>query len=583
MSEKAKQKVILVGSPNVGKSVIFGLLTGRYAAVSNYPGTTVEVLRGEAKLGGRPVEVIDTPGLYSIYPVTEEERVTLEILKAEPGVIVHVIDAKNLERSLPLTLELIETGRPVICVLNMFDELLSLKMNIATGPLSEKLSCPVVATVAVTDQGMSQLKSEIEKAVANPIPEANYTAPPYSETRIKKWYRRATELANAVMMRSASARPLTKLDRTLLSPVAGFIILALILYLGLYKFVGSFGAGTVVDILETAYENHISPLFVNLAGKTIPWVWLRGLFVGEYGILTLGLRYAFAIILPIVTLFFFVFAIIEDSGYLPRLAYLLDSIFKRIGLSGRAVIPMVLGLGCDTMATMVTRTLQTKRERIIATILLSLTIPCSAQLGVIMGLLAQRPAVLALWAAIILVIFGVSGAVLSKVLPGPAPTFIIEIPPMRMPKLKNVALKTYVRLEWYVKEIIPIFLIASALIWLGQISGAFDIVIRWLSYPLGMMGLPSAAGPAFLFGFFRRDYGAAGLYDLQSSGALNWNQLLIAVVVLTLFLPCVAQLIITFRERGWKWGTAISAFVLAFAFATGIALNAIFNMVGIIL
>lgn len=580
-AKSANPKVILVGSPNVGKSVIFGLLTGRYATVSNYPGTTVEVLRGEAKTGGRHIEVVDTPGLYSVYPITEEERVTLKIIENEPGVIVHVIDAKNLERSLALTLELLETGRPVIVVLNMFDELLSLNLNINTGPLSERLGVPVVATVAVTNQGMDRLSAELEKGVQIPISGAAYKTPAYSETRIKNWYKKAAGIARDVMIRSDAPRRLTRLDRLLISPVSGFLILALILYLGLYKFVGSFGAGTLVDILENAYEGYASPFFSKLAEILIPWSWLRPLFVGEYGILTLGLRYALAIILPIVTVFFFVFALIEDSGYLPRLAYLMDSIFKRMGLSGRAVIPMVLGLGCDTMATMVVRTLATRRERLIATILLSLTIPCSAQLGVIMGLLADKPVIIVLWAAIILGVFVVGGAFLSRILPGPSPTFIIEIPPMRLPKIRNVLLKTYVRLEWYIKEIIPIFIIASALIWLGQITGVFETLVRWLSYPLELMGLPVRSAPAFLFGFFRRDYGAAGLYDLHSAGGLNGNQLLIAVVVLTLFLPCIAQLLITIKERGLKVGAAIAAIVLLFAFAAGVALNSILNYSGI--
>lgn len=584
-AKSANTKIILVGSPNVGKSVIFGLLTGRYVTVSNYPGTTVEISRGSMKIGGRTCEVIDTPGLYSIYPITDEERVTLKIIKDESrSIIVHVIDAKNLERSLPLTFQLGQTNRPVIVVLNMYDELQPLGMAINTGPLSDRLGLPVAATVAVTNQGMGRLIDQIgaslvEAASARPPNAASL--PQYTDRLMKSWYRKATEIAQEVVKKTQKPRELSRLDKLLISPASGFLILALILYLGLYKFVGSFGAGTLVNVLESGYQQHLTPWLTQITDKFIPWIWFRGLFVGEYGILTLGLRYAFCIILPIVGLFFFVFAIIEDSGYLPRLAYLLDSIFKRIGLSGRAVIPMVLGLGCDTMATMVTRTLATKRERIIATLLLSLTIPCSAQMGVILGLLAARPGILILWAFIILAIFGLIGTILSRFMPGKPPTFIIEVPPMRLPKLKNIFLKTFVRMEWYFKEILPLFIIASVLIWVGQITGIFDVIIRVLSGPLSYMGLPGMTAPVFLFGFFRRDYGAAGLYDLAKAGTLTGNQLLISVVVLTLFLPCIAQLLITIKERGWKTATAISVFILVFAFFIGYILNTLLNIFGV--
>ncbi|MFA4874217.1 MAG: nucleoside recognition domain-containing protein, partial [bacterium] len=271
--------------------------------------------------------------------------------------------------------------------------------------------------------------------------------------------------------------------------------------------------------------------------------------------------------------YFFAFALIEDSGYLPRLGFLLDRAFKKIGLSGRAIIPMVLGLGCVSMATMVTRTLPTRRERIIATLLLALCIPCAAQTGVIMGLLAVRPHVLAAWACIILSLFMAVGMLSAKILPGARPTFLIEIPPMRVPQMKNVLVKTGARVAWYFKEVVPLFALASALIWLGQVTGAFDLIVRIMSAPLAVMGLPPQAATAFLFGFFRRDYGAAGLYDLNQQGVFTGNQLLIAAVVLTLFLPCITQFIITIKERGWKIGIALSLFILLFSFCIGVILN----------
>ncbi|MDP2911514.1 MAG: nucleoside recognition domain-containing protein [Candidatus Omnitrophota bacterium] len=375
-----------------------------------------------------------------------------------------------------------------------------------------------------------------------------------------------------------------KLSRILMNPLAGFPVLFLVFYLGFYKFIGQFGAGTVVNFLEAnIFDKHITPFVTSIVIKLIPWQFLRGLFIGEYGVFTMALRYAFAIILPITFFFFLIFSLIEDSGYLPRLAMLIDRTFKRIGLSGRAVIPMVLGLGCATMATMVTRILPTKRERVIATLLLALAVPCSAQLGVIMALLQHNPAALLIWAAVIGVIFLLVGFLASKILPGERPSFYMEIPPLRVPDLANVIVKTYVRVKWYFKEIMPLFLLASVLIWISRLTHLFDLLISLLKKPLEIIGLPSEAGKAFLFGFFRRDYGAAGLYDLSAHGKLDGVQLVVSCVAMTLFLPCIAQFLMNIKERGWRTGLGISIFVLFFSFSVAYILNIILRGLEIVL
>ena len=280
-----------------------------------------------------------------------------------------------------------------------------------------------------------------------------------------------------------------------------------------------------------------------------------------------------ALILPLVSFFFLVFAIIEDSGYLPRLAMLIDRMFKRIGLSGRAVIPIVLGLGCDTMATMVTRTLPTNRERLISTLLLALAIPCSAQLGVILALLAGRPVAVLLWAAVVALVFLATGFLASKILPGSKASFYMELPPLRLPKLTNVLTKTYVRVVWYFKEVLPLFLMASVIIWLGKLTRLFDLCIYLLRKPVELIGLPPEGAKVFLFGFFRRDYGAAGLYELNKSGLLSGVQMVIASVALTLFLPCIAQFLMIGKERGWKTSVYISIFIIFCSFAVAYLLN----------
>jgi ferrous iron transport protein B len=374
-----------------------------------------------------------------------------------------------------------------------------------------------------------------------------------------------------------------RISRLTMNPVTGLPILFLILYWGLYKFVGDFGAGTVVDFIEgTIFEETINPYLAAFFTDILPWKTLQDLFVGEYGLLTLGLRYAVALILPIVTFFFLVFSVIEDSGYLPRLAMLIDRTFKWIGLSGRAVIPMVLGFGCATMATMVTRSLPTKRERIISTMLLALAVPCSAQLGVILALLEGKPLPMIIWAGVVALIFLFIGFLTARIMPGERPSFYMEVPPLRFPKVSNVLVKTYVRVKWYFKEILPLFLLASVFIWIGQLTGLFDVVLNLLKKPVQLIGLPADAAKIFLFGFFRRDYGAAGLYDLSKAGALDEIQLVVACVALTLFLPCIAQLLMNLKERGWKTGVSISIFTLTISFGAAWFVNLVLNYFGVL-
>jgi ferrous iron transport protein B len=639
----AQRRVFLVGNPNVGKSVVFNALTGSYAVVSNYPGTTVEVSRGHATLDGQRVEVVDTPGMYSLRPITDEERVTRDILLAGEGTMVHVVDAKNLPRMLPLTLELCMMGRPVILALNLMDEAGRAGVAVDTAALSSALGVPVVEMVATKGHGLDALRSAIASPPPPPpVPPIRFPAPVESALdRLREglppasgrfWALHLLEgdpaasaifpdhaagaaeaargLGGAARLRALpadiaqsfheAAKPILagvfhdsvrrgiplhqRLDALLLNPWTGFPILGLVIYFGLYQFVGVFGGGTVVDFLEnTVFGTWINPWFERVFAVLLPWATWRSLFVGEYGMLTLGLRYATAIILPVVGTFFLAFSVLEDTGYLPRLAMMLDRLFKAIGLNGRAVIPLVLGFGCDTMATMVTRILETRRERVIATFLLALSIPCAAQIGVILGLLSGHPGALVLWALVMFAIFLAAGTIMAAFLPGERPTFFMELPPLRWPSLKNVWSKTVSRMGWYFLEVFPLFILASVLIWIGQVTGLFPKLVAAIVPLMKFLGLPAEAAVAFLFGFFRRDYGAAGLYDLQRSGGMGGNQLLIATVVLTIFLPCIAQFLIMRKERGWGVTLAMSGTILATAFGVGWLLKTALAWTGVVL
>ncbi len=382
---------------------------------------------------------------------------------------------------------------------------------------------------------------------------------------------------SAVLLKGVISAPLKErasfsesMSRLMLNPLGGTIILALVLYFGFYRFVGGFGAGTLVDLLEVRFfSSLIVPLLNAWVEYFVPWPWLRELLAMDYGILTLGFRYAFAIILPIMATFFLFFSLIEDSGYLPRAAYLINHIMEKLGLNGKAVIPLTLGLGCGTLAVLVTRTLETRRERLQASLILSLAIPCSAQLGLILALLARSIGLL-IWLGIIILSFFIA-AILgrwfwgSKTVP-----FCLEIPPLRVPRLGAILRKTTARLRWYLREVLPLFIGISFLIWVLRQSGLMEYLVATVQPMVAMVGLPAETALIFVFGFLRRDYGAAGLFDLARSGALDPGQVLVAAVVLTLFLPCVAQMTVLLREHGLGFTCLVIVLTAIIAWLAGI-------------
>ncbi|GBF79039.1 nucleoside recognition domain-containing protein [Aphanothece sacrum] len=357
------------------------------------------------------------------------------------------------------------------------------------------------------------------------------------------------------------------------NPITGFPLLIFVLYFGIYKFVGEFGAGILVNQIEGFFANNINPVVNQITAQFLPWKIAQDLIANDYGIITLGVRYAIAIIFPIVTTFFLVLSLLEDSGYLPRISLLVDRLFKPLGLSGRAIIPLILGLGCGTMATLVTRTLESKRERFIATLLLALVIPCSAQLGIILGLLSQNPLALTIWLGCLGIVFLGVGILTAKVIPGNMSSFYMEIPPLRWPHPMGIVSKTYGRVKWYIKEITGLFILASIFIWIGKLTGIFELLVNLLNPIMIDLGLPKDAASVFLYGFFRRDYGAAGMFDLYNSGILDGRQLVVTAVTLTLFIPCIAQFQSLLREQGLKTTLGMTSFILTFAFCIGYSLN----------
>lgn len=649
-TEDREGSIALVGHPNVGKSVLFQKLTGQRVIVSNYPGTTVELARGSLRSIPDTI-LVDTPGVITFPPQSEDEQVTGRVLLYEPlKAILQVGDAKNLRRTLTLTVQLAEMGVPLILALNMMDEAQSRGVTLKHALLAETLSIPVIPTTATRGRGLQELitaleeccpsqfrliyPAEIETAVdqfCTQFADKHLKNTPIAPRSLallwlsgdpvtEKWMHEQVEdgtFQDLVTLRHtvqlSFVDPLAQViqgvrldyvDRivslvlqesglgwrgksTLLSrltthPIWGWVILGGVLY-ALYWFVGVFGAGFLVGLLEeNLFGQIINPWVEGLVTRFVSLPFLADLLVGEYGLWTLGLTYALALILPIVTTFFLAFGVLEDSGYLPRLAALSNRLFHRLGLNGKAVLPMVLGLGCVTMATLTTRVLESKRERLLVILLLSLAIPCSAQLGVIMGMLAgvSLTAVL-IWSVVLGVVMLTIGWLAARLVPGERTQLLVELPPLRWPVLSNVVVKTAARIEWYLKEVVPIFLLGAVFLFLLDRTGILERIIR-AGEPLvtGWLGLPPEASAAFLVGFMRRDFGATGFFVMQSQGLLTPMQIVVAMVTITLFIPCVASVMMIAKERNWKTALGMVLMVIPLAFFVGGLLSRLLTLIG---
>jgi len=897
-----RRRALLIGQPNVGKSVVFGALTGTYVTVSNYPGTTVEITRGRTRLGDHSWEVVDSPGTHNLVPMSEDEAVTRDLLLSEDvDALVQVGDAKNLARTLLLSLQLAELGIPFCLDLNMADEARARGLVIDIGGLERQLQgvCVRVST-ATEGEGLVEIRAAIgrvsegrglqpseplplpcapvfpcdvesaiqsvqaalgpsrvaKRALATMLlastPETGLAVPGVSDDarRIAREQARAIEQARGVPMfavltrlrveraraivrsvqtrevpavRVAHARAvpwvlaavvgaasgiigattvetsmghlhpnegqqgahtLLGLDKCLLlgripspgyffavgvgalvgllssclvrrheraraaawkllvifaasslvfdiasavahvigltsSPqpiylatLCGLVLLALgahwgdsadsmlagafgraathpiwglpILFVVLriaYQVVGVFGAGTAVNFVEddvfgsvaaqASIESVSSASALEKSGSFAPegalrlvvtdapksgvrvaaqvktgsgfvaqhsaridiighaaravviepgvvevhgdlrgaearvwsghvnrsayalFAWLgipllTAFIVGPYGLLTMGITYAVAIVLPVVATFFFVFSILEDSGYLPRLAVMANRTLRTMGLNGKAVLPMVLGLGCDTMATLTTRILATRKERTLVTLLLALGIPCSSQLSVIFALM-QRTSFVAtcVWMAVVVsTLLGV-GWIAARLLPGDTSDFLLEMPPIRRPVLSNIIAKTLARIEWYLREAVPLFLVGTALLFLLDTLHCLGGV-HWLGEPIvhRILGFSREAGvadrvsEALVIGFLRRDFGAAGLLDMARAGVLTPADIAVSMVTITLFIPCIANVFMIGKERGWKVAAAMSGFIFPYAVAVGAAVRFGFRVFG---
>lgn len=602
------KRIVLAGNPNAGKSVFFNHLTGMYVDVSNYPGTTLEISYGHYKKD----VVIDTPGVYGISSFNDEERVARDVILTA-DVVINVVNAVYLERDLFLTQQIIDTGVPVIVALNMVDEAERQGIQVKHELLSDLLGVPVIPTVAVKKEGLAEVEKNIWQArPGNSDPElqreldqmvnrvssrgeallilegdetvaARHGLAPldHREAIYLQRRQRVNQLVNHSWQETSKTAALGQsLSRMMIKPLTGVPILLLALY-AMYQIIGVFIAGTVVGLTEeTIMIGHFEPAVRLIVGKLISEQSILGtILIGEFGLLTMTFTYVLGLLMPLVVGFYFFLSLFEDSGYLPRLATLVDRILTSIGLNGRAVIPLILGLGCVTMATITTRLLGSERERRIAIFLLGLAIPCSAQLGVIAGMLAAVGSeFVILYAIVIFAVLVVVGTLMNHLLSGQSSDLLIDLPPLRLPRINNVLTKTGIKSHQFLKEAFPLFALGALLISTFQVTGILTFLQNALApLTVNWLGLPKEAATAFIMGVVRRDFGAAGLADMS----LAPIQTVVSLVTITLFVPCIASILVMFKERSKKEATIMWFSTWVIAFLIGGIVAQLSNLLGV--
>jgi len=600
--------LVLAGNPNVGKSVVFNAFTGTYVDVSNFPGTTVELTRG--RFGD--IDVIDTPGVYGVSSFNDEETVARDIILTG-DVVVNVVDAVHLERDLFLTLQLVDMGKRMVVALNMADEARKRGVGVDRDLLEHLLGVPVIETVAVTGQGMDELKGSIATARTGHadhdlevdlvemasrvgsraealmvlegdaiVSERHGLAPGTQRDAIYLRRRdRVNDICGHVITETREGASFSaRLSQWMMHPLTGLPMLLGLLYV-MWVVLGQWVAGGLVGILEESLMlGYWVPFIEGLVGSFAAVdSAVYTILAGEFGVLTMTPTYLIGVIFPLVTGFYLLLSVLEDSGYLPRIAALADRSLMAVGLNGRAIIPMILGLGCVTMGTLTTRILGSKRERFIATALMAIAVPCTAQIAVIAGLMAATPPIYgALYIVFLLLVFGGVGAVLNKMLPGQSTDLLIDLPSLRVPRIDNVVRKSATKVWQFMKEVTLFFAAGALIISVLEVTGVLDWIITFAApLTVNWLQLPAEAATAFVMGFVRRDFGATGFFSMNLTSA----QLLVGMITITLFVPCIASAMVILKERGWVYFTGLFVGSIAVAFAVGGAVSRFLAVVGL--
>ncbi len=564
------KKIVLMGNPNVGKSVVFSRLTGANVIASNYPGTTVDFSKGKMKIGKEYVEIIDAPGTYSLEPTNKAEEVALKMLK-EADVVINVVNATNLERNLYLALELLERDIPVIIALNIWDETHHLGIQIDEKKLENLLGIPIVPTVALTGEGIKTLVSRIKEA------KTNEEIKPTS--REGRWIEIGSLIKKVERVEHRHHTIRDRISDLTIRPLTGLPLAAGIIFLSFW-IVRLIGENLIGYIFEPLFEELYRPVITGLSNWLGPG-FIHNLLIGQYGVeidfvesmgmLTTGLFVPVGMVLPYIIAFYFMLSILEDTGYMPRLATLLDNVFHKLGMHGHGIVPLFLGLGCNVPGALSTRTLETRKQRFISATLLAIAVPCMAQTAMVFGILGPYGIhYIGLVFFTLAILYIVMGLIMNKFVKGESPEIFLEIPSYRRPSLKVILKKTWMRVRWFLREAIP-FLFAGVLVINILYSVGF---LQWLGTAMspvmqGLFGLPGESSVSMIVGFLRKDLAVGMLLPLGMSPM----QLVIATTMLTIYFPCVATFAVLVKELGIKDMVKSAAIMIGTAVTVGFILK----------
>ena len=541
-------KILLMGNPNVGKSVIFSRLTGIRVIASNYPGTTVSYTRGFMKLGEEVVEVVDVPGTYTLEPTSEAEEIALQMLSTG-DLVINVVNATNMERNLYLTLQLLEKDIPMVIALNMWDDTKHRGINIDLDKLRELLGVPVIPTVALTGQGIKELVDNIPKAISPGTTKRSHN---------RRWVDVGKTVDRVQFITHRHHTRFERLTDASVKPLSGGIIAVAVLTIS-FLMVRLVGESLINYVLDPLFNTLWAPVLLRASDFLGNGGFLHDIVIGRvtggeinfvesFGLLSSGLYVPFGMVLPYIISFYLVLGLLEDTGYLPRLAVLMDSAMHRLGLHGYAIIPTLLGLGCNVPAVLATRILESKREQFIAATLISIAVPCAALQAMIFGLVGPHGwQYVAMVYGTLFLVWLILGTILNHTVKGFSPELLIEIPPYRLPPWRTVLQKLWMRTYGFLVEAIPIFLGAIVVINVLYLLGVFNAIANFTAPVVtGLLGLPKETVTALVIGFLRKDVALGMLAPL----ALTGGQLVVGSVVLAMFFPCIATFVVLLRQLG---------------------------------
>ncbi|MCS7150971.1 MAG: ferrous iron transporter B [Endomicrobia bacterium] len=563
------KKILLVGCPNVGKSVIFSRLTGIDVISSNYPGTTVEITKGYLKVGQETYEVIDLPGSYSLDPTCKAEEVTVNLLQQyleskESTIVVNILDATNLERNLNLTLQLIQRKIPLILVLNFWDEVKHKGITIDYEKLEELLGIPVIPTCARSGEGIKELTQRINQAKIS-----NYNFVPE-----QKWYKIGSIVEQVQKVTHRHHTFLERLSEISIRPSTGLPLALVVLFLTFF-ITRILAESLITYVCDPLFHNLYLPVIKKFIIKTVHLKLLQDIFLGitpepmeSFGILTTGLYIPFVVVLPYVIAFYFILGILEDTGYLPRLATLLDRFLHKLGIHGYSSIPILLGFGCKVPGILATRILETTREKIIAIVLILMLTPCIPQSAMIVSLISPFGIRYVFLVFLIIFLNGIFFSyILNKIFPKiEISELFLEIPPYRLIHLPTLTKKLYVRIKQFIFDAVPLIIIGIIIINIFELTGVNTRITNIIGkYFVSILGLPEEISSIVILGFLRKDVSIA----LLSPYKLDIKQLIVATIFMTLYLPCVSTFFTILKEQGIK--NTIVIVVLTFISGTVLA------------